>query len=340
MSNLSNLPNLKKIVLKERPIDNPKVEGFDIIEEISRAPNDGEILVQMQALEIGAWIRTTLNEEAFHGSTPIGGTIPALGIGKVLISKSDKFKEGDIVNGPIFAQTHTTMPAEMFAKVENPEIDPFTQIAVLGVTTGLTAYFGIYEVGQVKKNDVVLVSGAAGGVGALVCQLAKIKGAKVIGVAGGKEKCEVLVNEIGADAAIDYKKDNLDEKIKEYASEGIDIFFDNVGGEILDAALDNIRDRARVVICGAISQYSHHDSVNGPSLYLRLAEKYSRMEGFTVMHFEDRYEEASKELLSLYEQGKLKIPYHIEDGIENFPLALQKLFTGGNTGKLMVKASL
>lgn len=338
MSNLSNLPNLKKVVLKERPIDNPKVEGFDIIEEISRAPNDGEILVQMQALEIGAWIRTTLNEEAFHGSTPIGGTIPALGIGKVLISKSDKFKEGDIVNGPIFAQTHTTMPAEMFAKVENPEIDPFTQIAVLGVTTGLTAYFGIYEVGQVKKDDVVLVSGAAGGVGALVCQLAKIKGAKVIGVAGGKEKCDVLVNEIGADAAIDYKKDNLDEKIKEYASEGIDIFFDNVGGEILDAALDNIRDRARVVICGAISQYSHHELVNGPSLYLRLAEKYSRMEGFTVMHFEDRYEEASKELLSLYEQGKLKIPYHIEDGIENFPLALQKLFTGGNTGKLMVKA--
>jgi NADPH-dependent curcumin reductase CurA len=337
MSNLSNLPNLKKVVLKERPIDNPKVEGFDIIEEISRAPNDGEILVQMQALEIGAWIRTTLNEEAFHGSTPIGGTIPALGIGKVLISKSDKFKEGDIVNGPIFAQTHTTMPAEMFVKVENPEIDPFTQIAVLGVTTGLTAYFGIYEVGKVKKDDVVLVSGAAGGVGALVCQLAKIKGAKVIGVAGGKEKCDVLVNEIGADAAIDYKKDNLDEKIKEYASEGIDIFFDNVGGEILDAALDNIRDRARVVICGAISQYSHHESVNGPSLYLRLAEKYSRMEGFTVMHFEDRYEEASKELLSLYEQGKLKIPYHIEDGIENFPLALQKLFTGGNTGKLMVK---
>ncbi len=338
MSKLSNLPNLKKVVLKERPIDNPKVEGFDIIEEISRAPNNGEILVQMQALEIGAWIRTTLNEEAFHGSTPIGGTIPALGIGKVLISKSDKFKEGDIVNGPIFAQTHTTMPAEMFTKVENPEIDPFTQIAVLGVTTGLTAYFGIYEVGQVKKDDIVLVSGAAGGVGSLVCKLAKIKDAKVIGVAGGKEKCDVLMNEIGADAAIDYKKDNLDEKIKEYASEGIDIFFDNVGGEILDAALDNLRDRARVVICGAISQYSNHDSVNGPSLYLRLAEKYSRMEGFTVMHFEDRYEEASKELLSLHQQGKLKIPYHIEDGIENFPLALQKLFTGGNTGKLMVKA--
>ena len=337
MSNISNLPNSKKIILKKRPIDNPKVEGFDIIEEIASAPNDGEVLIEAQALEIGAWIRTTLNEEAFHGSTPIGSTIPALGVGKVLISKSDKFKEGDIVSGPIFAQTHTTMPAEMFVKVDNPEIDPFTQIAVLGLTTGLTAYFGIYEVGNVKKDEVVLVSGAAGGVGSLVCQLAKIKGAKVIGVAGGSEKCKVLINEIGVDAAIDYKKDNLDEKLKFYASDGIDIFFDNVGGEILDVALDNIRERARVVICGAISQYSHHDSVDGPSLYLRLAEKYSKMEGFTVMHFEDRYAEASKELLDLYKKGKLKIPYHIEDGIENFPLALQKLFTGGNTGKLMVK---
>lgn len=337
MSNISNLPNSKKIILKKRPIDNPKVEGFDIIEEIASAPNDGEVLIEAQALEIGAWIRTTLNEEAFHGSTPIGSTIPALGVGKVLISKSDKFKEGDIVSGPIFAQTHTTMPAEMFVKVDNPEIDPFTQIAVLGLTTGLTAYFGIYEVGNVKKDEVVLVSGAAGGVGSLVCQLAKIKGAKVIGVAGGSEKCKVLINEIGVDAAIDYKKDNLDEKLKFYANDGIDIFFDNVGGEILDVALDNIRERARVVICGAISQYSHHDSVDGPSLYLRLAEKYSKMEGFTVMHFEDRYAEASKELLSLYKKGKLKIPYHIEDGIENFPLALQKLFTGGNTGKLMVK---
>lgn len=337
MSNLSNLPNLKKVVLKERPIDNPKVEGFDIIEEISRAPNDGEILVQMQALEIGAWIRTTLNEEAFHGSTPVGGTIPALGIGKVLISKSDKFKEGDIVNGPIFAQTHTTMPAEMFAKVENPEIDPFTQIAVLGVTTGLTAYFGIYEVGQVKKDDVVLVSGAAGGVGALVCQLAKIKGAKVIGVAGGKEKCEVLLNEIGVDAAIDYKNQDIDKELKIHAKNGIDIFFDNVGGEILDVALDNLNERARVIICGAISQYSQHDSVKGPSLYLRLAEKYAVMEGFTVMHFQHKYKEAYQELLDLYQKGLLKAPFHIEEGIENFPLALQKLFTGGNTGKLIVK---
>jgi hypothetical protein len=235
------------------------------------------------------------------------------------------------------AQSYTTMPADFFTKVSNPEIDPFTQIGILGVTTGLTAYFGIYEVGQVKKDEIVLVSGAAGGVGSLVCQLAKLKGAKVIGIAGGKEKCDVLLNEIGVDASIDYKNQNIDEQIKVHAPEGIDIFFDNVGGEILDIALDNIRDRARVVICGAISQYSHHDAVDGPSLYLRLAEKYSRMEGFTEMHFEEHYAEASKELLDLYNKGKLKVPFHIEEGIDNFPLALQKLFTGGNTGKLMVK---
>ena len=337
MSDISNLPNSKKIVLKTRPDGDPKVNDFNIVEEIAKAPDDGEVLVEVQALEIGAWIRTTLNETAFHGSTPIDGTIPALGNGKVIISKSDKFEEGDIITGPLMAQSYTTMPADFFTKVANPEIDPFTQIGILGVTTGLTAYFGIYDVGQVKKGEIVLVSGAAGGVGSLVCQLAKLKGAKVIGIAGGKEKCEVLVNEVGVDASIDYKSENIDEKIKEHAPDGIDIFFDNVGGEILDIALDNIRDRARVVICGAISQYSHHDAVDGPSLYLRLAEKYSRMEGFTVMHFEEHYEKAYIELLELYRLGKLKAPFHIEEGIDNFPLALQKLFTGGNTGKLMVK---
>ena len=337
MSDISNLPNSKKIILKTRPDGDPKVSDFEMLEEVAKAPNDGEVLVEVQALEIGAWIRTTLNETAFHGSTPIGGTIPALGNGKVIISKSDKFKEGDMVTGPLMAQSYTTMPADFFTKVSNPEIDPFTQIGVLGVTTGLTAYFGIYEVGQVKAGDIVLVSGAAGGVGVLVCQLAKLKGAKVIGIAGGPEKCAVLVNEVGTDAAIDYKNQNIDEQIKIHAPDGIDIFFDNVGGEILDLALDNIRDRARIIICGAISQYSNHDAVEGPSLYLRLAEKYARMEGFTVMHFEEHYERAYKELLELYRVGKLKVPFHIEEGIDNFPLALQKLFTGGNTGKLMVK---
>ena len=177
MSDISNLPNSKKIILKTRPDGDPKVSDFEMIEEVAKAPNDGEVLVEVQALGVGAWIRTTLNETAFHGSTPIGGTLPSMGIGKVLISKSDKLNEGDIISGPLMAQSYTTMPADFFTKVSNPEIDPFTQIGVLGVATGLTAYFGIYEVGQVKAGDIVLVSGAAGGVGMIVCQLAKLKGA-------------------------------------------------------------------------------------------------------------------------------------------------------------------
>ena len=337
MSDTSNLPNSKKIVLKTRPDGDPKESDFEMIEEVAKAPDDGEVLIEVQALGIGAWIRTTLNETAFHGATPIGGIIPSMGIGTVIISKSPKFAEGDIVSGPLSAQNFTTMSADFFTKVSNPEISPFSQIGILGISTGLTAYFGIYEVGQVKKDEIVLVSGAAGGVGMMVCLLAKIRGAKVIGIAGGKEKCDVLLNEIGVDASIDYKNQNIHEQIKVHAPEGIDIFFDNVGGNILDSALDNLKDRARVVICGAISQYSHHDAVEGPSLYLRLAEKYARMEGYTVMHFEEHYERAYSELLKLYNDGKLNVPFHIEEGIDNFPLALQKLFSGGNTGKLMVK---
>ena len=337
MSDISNLPNSKKIILKTRPNGDPKVSDFDMIEEVSKAPDDGEILIEVQALGVGAWIRTTLNETAFHGATPIGGIIPSMGIGKVIISKSTKFDEGDTVSGPLSAQNFTTMSADFFTKVSNPEISPFSQIGILGISTGLTAYFGIYEVGQLKKDEIVLVSGAAGGVGMMACLLAKIRGAKVIGIAGGKEKCDVLLNEIGVDASIDYKNQNINEQIKVHAPEGIDIFFDNVGGNILDSALDNLNDRARVVICGAISQYSHHDAVEGPSLYLRLAEKNARMEGYTVMHFEEHYERAYNELLKLYNDGKLNVPFHIEEGIDNFPLALQKLFSGGNTGKLMVK---
>jgi len=337
MQEISNLPKSKKVILKTRPNGNPVIADFDIIEENAIAPDDGEILIEVQALGIGAWIRTTLNEEAFHGATPIGGVLPSMGIGKVLISRSRKFSEGDIVSGPLSAQCYTTLNSDYFEKVANPEIDAHTQIGILGVSTGLTSYFGIYDVAKVKSNDVVLVSGAAGGVGMIVCQLAKIKGAKVIGVAGGKEKCEVLLNEIGVDAAIDYKNQDIDKKLKIHAKNGIDIFFDNIGGEILDVALDNLNERARVIICGAISQYSQHDSVKGPSLYLRLAEKYAVMEGFTVMHFQHKYKEAYQELLDLYQKGLLKAPFHIEEGIENFPLALQKLFTGGNTGKLIVK---
>ena len=341
MSHLSNLPSCKKVILRSRPEKDPTPENFDIIEETARAPEEGEILVEVDTLSIDAFIRTTLSEDAFHGTAGIGDAVTALGIGKVLISKSKNFKEGDMVSGPMGAQTHNTMAAEVFQRITNPELDLPVQLGILGVSTGLTAYFGMLDVGKVKSCDTVVVSAAAGAVGSVACQIAKIKGAKVIGISGSPEKCNFIINELGMDGAIDYKNQDVDEELNIKASEGIDVFFDNVGGDILDIALDHIKDRARVVICGAISQYGSFETekrlVQGPRLYLRLAEKYSRMEGFTVMHFADQYEEATNNLLKYYQEGKLKMPAHYENGIESFPRALEIMFNGGHIGKLLVK---
>ena len=192
-------------------------------------------------------------------------------------------------------------------------------------------------VGEVKQGETVLVSGAGGAVGSIAAQIAKNFGARVIGVAGGPDKKAFLTETLGLDAAIDYKNENPAARLKELAPDGIDVFFDNVGGEILDVALDNIRERGRVVICGAISQYNDQQNVRGPSLYLRLAERYARMEGFTVMHFTQHYGEAYAELGQWLAEGKLKMPEQIEHGIDNFPTALRTLFEGGNTGKMLVR---
>ena len=341
MSQLSNLPICKKVILKSRPKKDPLPENFEIVEESARAPEEGEILVEVDTLSIDAFIRTTLSEDAFHGTAGIGDAVTALGIGKVLISRSDIFKEGEMVSGPMGAQTHNTMAAEVFQKITNPDLDLPVQLGILGVSTGLTAYFGMLNVGQVQSGDTVVVSAAAGAVGSVACQIAKLSGAKVIGIAGGPDKAKFIVNELGMDAAIDYKNQDVDAELTALAEEGIDVFFDNVGGDILDIALDHIKDRARIVICGAISQYGNFETekrfVQGPRLYLRLAERYSRMEGFTVMHFVDQYEDATKELLQFYKEGKLKMPAHFENGIESFPGALEIMFNGGHTGKLLVK---
>ena len=328
----------KRQLLAERPNGMPNENTWNFVEETVAALQDGEILIEQSHVSLDPAMRGWINDSrSYIPPVQIGEVMRAGSVGKVIDTQGEtKFKVGDYVTGWGGVQQYYVGNGDGFVQIEpNPDNHP-KYLGVLGMP-GMTAYFGILEVGEIKEGDVVLLSGGAGAVGSVVGQIAKIKGCTVIGIAGGPEKCAVLVNEVGTDAAIDYKNQNIDEQIKIHAPDGIDIFFDNVGGNILDLALDNLRDRARVIICGAISQYSHHDAVEGPSLYLRLAEKYARMEGFTVMHFEEHYERAYKELLELYRVGKLKVPFHIEEGIDNFPLALQKLFTGGNTGKLMVK---
>ncbi len=338
MSSSTNQPTNRKVTLKERRDGPPVASQFELVDEEARVPGDGEILVATDTISVDAFIRTSLNDwSGLHGQTPIGGTITALGVGRVVDSKSDRFGVGDAVTGPTLAQTYATMPADAFQKIDDSEVPMSAYLGILGITTGVTAYFGMRYVGQAKAGETVVVSGAAGAVGTVAAQIAKIDGARVIGIAGGPHKVRYLTETIGLDGGIDYKGEDIDARLKELAPDGVDVFFDNVGGEQLDIVLDNIRDRARIAICGAISQYGHQQDVRGPKLYLRLAERYSRMEGFTVMHFAEHYPEAYAQLTEWMKSGALKLPEHIEDGIDAFPGALEKMFSGGHMGKLMVK---
>ena len=331
----------RKVVLAKRPEGMPTLECFELVEEPIASPGDGQVVIVGEHLSIDAFIRTTLSELSFHGAVPIGGTLAALGAGRILESTHPEFKPGDGVVAPLGAQTHSLLPVQLVQKVDEKRAPLRSYLGLLGMTTGLTAYFGMRDVGLVREGETVVVSAAAGAVGSVASQIAKIAGARVIGIAGGPDKKRFLEQELGLDAGIDYKGEDVAARLDELAPDGIDVFFDNVGGELLDLVLDRIAERARVVICGAISQYQQEMStgVRGPQLYLRLAERYSRMEGFTVNHFSERFEEAANDLASWHEQGKLNVHEHIEEGIESFPGALIKLFSGGHTGKLLVSLS-
>jgi NADPH-dependent curcumin reductase CurA len=332
-----NEPVNRRIVLKHRPEGLPKESDFDIEESPLLPLGEDQVTVEVSHLSVDAFIRTMLEERpGHHGSIPLGAPVVALGVGRVIDSTSKDLAVGDWVNGPMMAQTHAQMPAAMFQKIDPDLAPPSAYLGALGMTTGLTAYFGMLEVAGVNEGDTVVVSGAAGAVGSVACQLAKIAGGRVIGIAGGPDKVRYLTDTIGADAGIDYKNEDVGARLDELAPDGVNVFFDNVGGETLDLVLDRIATGARIAICGAISQYDHMDDVRGPKLYLRLAERNSRMGGFTVDHFSAKFPEASARLAGWLADGSLKLPEHIEAGIERFPGALIRLFTGGHMGKLLV----
>lgn len=286
-----------------------------------------------------AFINTMLEEKAYHGSISIGGIIAAFGVGRVLESNSPDFGVGDAVKGMLSAQTIATVPAATISRVDADRVPLSAHLGAIGVTSGVTAYIGVRDVGAVQPGETFVVSGAAGGVGSLAGQIARIDGARVIGIAGGAKKVEHLTKDLGFDAAIDYKSEDVDARLRELAPEGIDVFFDNVGGEVLDMVLDQIRSRGRIVICGAISQYLDGDllqGVRGPSLYLRLAERNARMEGFAVNNCPERYEEAEAALTEWLVRGQIRQHEHIEEGLENFGTTLGMLFMGGHMGKLLL----
>ena len=325
----------EKVVLKQAPGGVPTPDDFAIVSEAVGQPGDGEILIEVEHLGIDAFITTTLNHDGHHGRSEVNTPVMALGTGRVIESRSEAFSPGDRVFGGMGAQRYIVTPVEGYRKLEDTSVPARTYLGLLGITTGLTAYAGMILVGNVKEGDTVAVSAAAGAVGSIACQLAKLKGARVIGIAGGPEKCAFL-EESSCDATIDYKSSNVAEQIGFLAPDGLDLFFDNVGGSILDAALDNLAMGARVVICGAISQYADMAAVKGPALYLRLAERNASMLGFTVDHYQEQFPEMETNLTQWASEGKIHMQEHIVSGLERFPEALEMLFKGGHRGKLLV----
>jgi NADPH-dependent curcumin reductase len=330
------MPTCRRVVLKQRPRGLPRESDFEIQTLELGSPDAGQVLLEVVSISIDAFIRTTLDGDGIHGTVGLGAPVTALGVGRVLESDDARFAPGDWAFGPTLAQTHALMPGAMFQKIDTTHVSPSTWLGILGMTTGLTAYFGLLEVVGVAPGETVVVSGAAGAVGSIACQLARIAGGRVIGIAGGPDKVRYLTDALGADAAIDYKNENVAARLDELAPRGIDVYFDNVGGELLDTVLDRIATGARISLCGAISQYQHMNDVRGPRLYLRIAERNARMCGFTVDHYAARFGEAIPRLIEWMQAGELVLPEHVEQGIERFPAALIRLFTGGHMGKLLV----
>jgi len=328
-----------RVYLTQRPDGLPTLADFKAESQTIDDVPDEHVVIKVDTLSVDAFIRTTLDGgEGLHDQSPIGGTIIALGVGEVVESNSASLNVGDWVTGPLMAQTHTLMPAAAMQKIEpSSNIPPSTYLGVLGLTTGITAWVGLVRVGQVSENDTVVVSGAAGAVGTVVTQIAKARGARVIGIAGGPAKCQFLTETLGLDGAVDYKAGDIREQLGKLVPNGVDLFFDNVGGDVLDAALYHLAAGGRVVLCGGVSQYQNMDQIRGPSQYLKIAERNATMLGFTVDHYPESFEEAGAELSRLLIEGKMNLPEHVVTGIEEFPAALITLLTGGHTGKMLVK---
>ena len=328
----------RKVVLRQRPHGTPIDSDFDVVDENASSPAAGEVLVEVGVLSIDAFIRTVLDEGSYHATTGIGRAVTALGVGQVIESNSDGFAVGDRVFGPLGAQTFALLPGVALRKLDVTSLPPTAYLGALGLTTGMTAYFGMVDVAAVAKGDTVVVSGAAGAVGSMAGQIARLLGAqRVIGIAGGPEKSAFLVNELGFDAAVDYKNENVEVRLRELAPDGVHVFYDNVGGEILDAVLMNIVEGSRVVICGAISQYEKMNDVHGPRNYLKLAERHARMEGFAVTHFHQHFARAEAALTGWLKNSDLIMREHYEHGVENFPATLRLLLNGGHHGKLLLQ---
>ena len=333
MTDLTN----RQFLLAKRPVGAATRDTFTYQQVPVGQPAEGQVLVKNEYLSLDPAMRGWMNEgKSYIPPVALGEVMRALGVGKVIASRHPDFKVGDYVNGAMGVQDYFLGAPRGFYTVDPTLVPLPVYLSALGMT-GMTAYFALLEVGAPKTGDTVVISGAAGAVGSIAGQIAKLKGCRVVGIAGGQEKCAYLTDELGFDGTIDYKNEDVIAGLKRECPNGVDVFFDNVGGDILDAVLSRLNVKARVVICGAISQYNNKEAVKGPANYLSLLVNRARMEGFVVMDYADRYAAAGQEMARWLAKGQVKSKEDIVDGLETFPETLMKLFNSANFGKLVLK---
>jgi NADPH-dependent curcumin reductase CurA len=343
MTALAALTN-RQIRLKTRPSGQPTRDGWEFTTEPVVGPGDGGVLVKTLAISLDPAMRGWMNEgKSYIAPVAIGEVMRAGGIGEVIASKNLAFAVGDVVSCTPGVQAYCLVPADQIKRNGLFRID--TRLGtvnqwlnVLGMP-GMTGYFGLMDVGMPQPGETLVVSGAAGAVGQTVGQLAKIKGCRVVGIAGGPAKCNWVVKEFGFDACIDYKAGDVKAALKKACPKGVDIYFDNVGGDILDAVLTRINRKARIIICGAISQYNNTTPVKGPANYLSLLVNRARMEGIVVFDYAERFPVAVAELAGYLKDGRMKSREDVVTGLDTFPEALLKLFNGQNFGKLVLQVA-
>jgi NADPH-dependent curcumin reductase len=322
--------------LAARPVGMPKASDWNYARESVPSPGPNEFLVAVTHISLDPAMRGWMNAgKSYIAPVEVGAVMRAGAAGKVIASNHQGFPVGAEVVGAFGVQTYAVSDGRGVQIVDTRALSLSTYLGVLGMT-GMTAYFGLLDVGKPQPGETIVVSGAAGAVGSVVGQIAKIRGCRVIGIAGGEAKSRLLTEDFGFDGAIDYKAEDVRKALRAHCPKGMDVYFDNVGMPILDAALANLALRARIVICGAIAQYNASGRVEGPSNYLALLVARASMTGMVVFDYADRYAEAAREMAGWMAAGKLKSRETVVQGFETFPDTLMKLFQGENTGKLVL----
>jgi NADPH-dependent curcumin reductase CurA len=326
----------RRILLVEKPSGKLGPEHFRMSEGVVPEPADGEVLLRVRYISLDAANRAWMHGATYRAAVEANTVMAGGGIAEVVSSKAQGLAPGDIVFGDTGWQDYAVVPAKHLSKM--PKVEPMTHLLSVYGIAGLTAYFGLLDIGKPKAGETVVVSAAAGSVGSIVGQIAKIKGCKVVGVAGGAAKGRWLVEELGFDAALDYKAGSLRQQMKEAVPEGIDVYFDNTGGEIFETCLFAMKNFGRIACCGAVSQYDGAAPPHGPrGIPGLIVTKRLTLRGFVVMDFDDQREAALKALEGWVASGQLKVQEDIIEGLENTPAALVGLLNGENRGKRMIK---